>query len=240
MRIAATLCWYDEPPEYLRRIVASIAPFVDCVVAFDGAWRGFPNGRAHSSPDQVQALRDIAAEYSLELRESSFGKVWHSQTAKRTALYRAASVDADWILTLDADEEARIDDVSKLRRELSRIDREIRADAVQMRVATAPGRSGSGGRGTATAAPGVRWQPRLLRADPTLTVGPRSHRTITTDLVVIQRDRGDDPDHHHEKGKSRRATIHGISIINRTHDRSAERTAAKYAYGKARDLRGID
>lgn len=211
MRIVAAICFYDEPAEMLERTYQSARGLVDDVVALDGAWKGFP------------------AEHHA----------WESQASKRTHLYQTASIDADWILVVDADEELLIDDVSRIRQQIMRIDREKAADAINVRVAT-PGPRDAGGKDTATAPHGVRWQPRLLRADSTLTVGPHSHRTIVTDDAVIQMENVNDRALHVSRRAGRIATIHGLSLVNRTHSRSAERRAAKQAYGKARAERGID
>lgn len=211
MRIVAAICWYDEPIEILERVRESVAPLVDRIVELDGAWQGFP-----------------AAHHQ-----------WKSQAEKRTALYQKASVDADWVLVIDADEELLIDCVSGFRAGLARLDRVSKPDAVNIRVAT-PGPRNGGGGDTATAPHGVRWQRRLLRADPSLTVGPHSHRTIVTDEAVILMESDADRALHLHRRAGRIATIHGASIVNRTHSRSAERIAAKRAYGKARAERGID
>lgn len=233
MRIAAAICWYDEPIEHLRRVVASVAPLVDCIVAFDGRWESFPADR-YWVP-QVDDMREIVPPGSFVAGRDE----WESQAVKRTALYRSAASRADWVLVIDADEELLIDDVSGLRSRLARLDRAKRPDAVNVRVVTPGGRGGGGG-DTATAPHGVRWQRRLLRADPSITVGPHSHRTLTTDDAVIQMENDDDRALHISRRAGRTATIHGASIINRTHSRSAERIAAKRAYGKARAERGID
>lgn len=237
MKLAAAVCWYDEPIEHLRRVVASVAPLVDSIVAYDGAWRGFPQ-RAEAK-SQVDAMREILEDARIDhLVTDAPRGVWESQSAKRTALYRAASEDADWVLVIDADEELRCDDPQRLR-SLIRVNTHlIRPDAMMIRVAT-PG-LGKGGGDTATAPGGVRWQPRLLRADASLTVGPYSHRTITTSTAIIQCENEQDKHAHNNKHAGMIGTLHSASIINRTHARSAERIAAKIAYGKARAHRGID
>jgi hypothetical protein len=233
VRIAAAICWYDEPIEHLRRVVESVSPLVDCIVAFDGRWESFPADR-YWVP-QVDDMREIVPHGSFVAGRDE----WESQAAKRTALYRAAAARADWVLVIDADEELHVDDVSSFRNQLARIDLAKRPDAIRMRVAT-PGPRGAGGSDTATAPHGVRWQPRLLRADASLMVGPCSHRTLSTDECMIQSDGGPDHASFVSRRAGRTATIHGASIINRTHSRSAERIAAKRAYGKARAERGID
>ena len=238
MRIAAAICWYDEPIEHLERVVASVAPLVDTIVAFDGRWEGFPPDR-YWVP-QVEDMLGVMFDHGAIGRVACTPRpAWESQATKRTALYRAASELSDWVLVIDADEHLLIDDVSGLRSRLARLDRANRPDAVNVRVAT-PGGRGNGGGDTATAPHGVRWQRRLLRADPSLSVGPHSHRTITTDECVIQMENDADRALYVSRRAGRIATIHGVSIVNGTHGRSAERIAAKRAYGKARAERGID
>jgi hypothetical protein len=238
MRIAAAICWYDEPLEHLRRVVASVAPLVDRIVAFDGRWESFPPDR-YWVPQHDDMAAILGALPIDTLVHAAPRQPWPSQAAKRTALYRAASVDADWVLVIDADEALTADCVSRLRTQLAKIGSRAGADAVKLRVVT-PGAHGSGGHDTATAPQGVRYQPRLLRADTSLSVGPHSHRTITTDDAVIQMENEADRALHVSRRAGRIATIHGVSIVNGTHSRSAERIAAKQAYGKARAERGID
>lgn len=239
MRIVAAICWYDEPIESLRRVVASVAPLVSAVAAFDGRWQSFPPDR-YWVP-QEEDMRAILHEHGVPDDSGSVDgrDVWASQAAKRTRLYREASMLAEWVLVIDADEVLHIDCVSAFRERLSMIDRSKSTDALLMRVAT-PGPREAGGRDTATAPHGVRWQPRLLRADTSLTVGPHSHRTIVTDDAVIQMENAGDRALYVSRRAGRIATIHGASIVNRTHSRSAERIRAKRAYGKARAERGID
>src|SRR5690606_11327987 len=108
-----------------------------------------------------------------------------------------------------------------LRNRIDKAERHFGPNAINLRVAT-PG-VGMGGAGTATAPGGVRYQPRLLRADAFLSVGPHSHRTLTTERAVIQCDSDADAREHAAKVAGRIVTLHGASIINRTHSRSAER-----------------
>ncbi len=237
MSIAAAICWYDEPADTLQRVVASVAPLVSCVVAFDGAWLGFPHDEPHSHPRQLQALRDAARFHSLSFIDTDLGEPWISQAMKRTALYQAASEHADWILVIDADEQLEIIHPAVMRQSLARI--KSKANAMSVRVMT-PGSKRLGGGLTATAPGGSRWQPRLLRADPSIKVGPHSHRTLVTDDVLIQCGGEQDAELHADRRLAHVDKFQGMTIINHTHSRDAERIASKQAYGKARAVRGID
>ncbi len=243
MRIVAALCWYDEPAATLQRVIASVAPLVSCVVAMDGAWQGFPHNDPLSSPRQAKALRDACEANSLDLVDVSIGATLPSQAFKRSFLYREASERADWVLVIDADEQLVVENVMRLRRQLSRLARR-RLDAMNVLVSTpgpAPGRRRRAGGGlTATAPTGDRWQPRLLRADTSIMVGPHSHRTLSTNDVLIQRGNLEDADLHLGKRSARIERVQGVAIVNNTHSRSTRRIAAKRAYGKARHIRGVD
>ncbi len=240
MDIAAALCWYDEPPETLRRVVASVAPIVSCIVAMDGAWEGFPHD-SHLSPiEQSQALREACAEHSLDLHEVPVQDTLRSQSYKRSLLYQEACKRAKWVLVIDADEHLSIVNLPHLRSRLTFVARSKASDAMTMRVST-PGVDGSKGGGlTATAPSGTRWQPRLFRSNPSIAVGPYSHRTLSVGNAIIQCGSVEDLELYEDAIPARIERARGVSIINSTHSRDAQRIAAKRAYGKARHERGID
>lgn len=240
MRIAAAVCWYDEPAEHLHRLVASVSPLVDCIVAYDGPWQGFPHDSPCSPTEQHDALHSAIDGAGIpDALMASSAAAWPSQAEKRTALYQAAAERADWVLVIDADEQlASPLTPTEIRRRIAMIDRRYSPDAINVRVAT-PG-IGKGGPQAAQAPGGVRYQPRLLRSDAFLECGPHSHRTLTNERAIIQCEHPTDAAIHDDKIAGRSVTLSGVSIVNRTHDRSAERIAAKRAYAEARSQRGID
>jgi len=106
VRIAAVLCWYDEPPEFLERLACSLAGEVDLLISADGSWPLFPDGGPESPEEQRQALKEAAAAAGLTHRTVSPVPVqlWESQVQKRSILYGIAATHADWLLVVDGDE----------------------------------------------------------------------------------------------------------------------------------------
>jgi hypothetical protein len=61
VKIVAALAWYREPPEFLDRLVRSLAGLVDVLVALDGAWALFPDAEPHSTLAEGMALHEAGA-----------------------------------------------------------------------------------------------------------------------------------------------------------------------------------
>lgn len=101
MKIVACLAWYDEPIEFLDRCVRSLAGVADTLIAYDGAWSGYPGG-ACSSLEQHSVIRDAANDVAL--KGVTVAASWESQVEKRNALMRDASRYGDWLLVIDGDE----------------------------------------------------------------------------------------------------------------------------------------
>lgn len=101
--ITAAMVWYDEPVEQLTTAVQSAASLADRIVALDGAYRRFPDGRPHSPPEQAQAIREAAAASGMDCLVLTPDRLWAGGVEKRNHLFSAACVGSDWLLTLDAD-----------------------------------------------------------------------------------------------------------------------------------------
>lgn len=114
LRIAAALAWYDEPVEFLSRMVSSLVGNVDELVAFDGRWHGMPGDSDVSALEQAVELEERGSELGLKVTvirnagrtaPTTPGAIcWDSQVAKRDALMTEAGDCADWILVIDGDE----------------------------------------------------------------------------------------------------------------------------------------
>lgn len=106
--LAGALAWFDEPLDALEKTIRSLAGVIDVLVPLDGRWVGFADDQPASSPvDQRELVLDLAAELDLRFatihappRHTPFG----SQVEKRAMLYSLASIAADWVLVIDADE----------------------------------------------------------------------------------------------------------------------------------------
>lgn len=107
MKVVAALAWYQEPIEFLDRLVRSLAGVVDELVALDGRWSLFDDGAEDaflSDPDQTETIVAAAAAVALPLSFGIVDGVWPSQVAKRDALMKLAATRGDWILVVDGDE----------------------------------------------------------------------------------------------------------------------------------------
>lgn len=109
MKVIAGLCWYDESPAHLARLVTSLTGVADHLVAIDGAYLHYPQGRASSDPLQYQVLIETAYAAGLGLTIHRQSTVWYgNEVEKRNFLMRqcirAAEGPGDWILVMDGDE----------------------------------------------------------------------------------------------------------------------------------------
>lgn len=103
MKVAAALCWYAEPTEFLDRCVRSLVGLVDEVVAVDGAWRLFEGGHC-SPPEQEDAIWAAARDVDIRCRVLVPDRIWESQVEKRAKVMELAGQHADWVLVIDGDE----------------------------------------------------------------------------------------------------------------------------------------
>jgi hypothetical protein len=108
-RVVGLLSWYDEAPSWLAATVASFAPYIDALVAVDGPYAAFPhNGRAKSSPEQVEAIQRVADAVGIELIIHQPSYPWlGGEVEKRTQAFhlcQSITDDQDWIWVFDADE----------------------------------------------------------------------------------------------------------------------------------------
>jgi hypothetical protein len=102
-RLVAALAWYDEPEDFLVRLVRSLAPVCDALVAFDGRWALMPGDDDFSPQSQSETILRAAGDVGLPVWVSEMFP-WESQVEKRDALMDAAGTHGDWILVIDADE----------------------------------------------------------------------------------------------------------------------------------------
>lgn len=107
MKIYALCSWYDEHPDHLRRLVASLNGFCDVFVSLDGAYSTFPDAQAQSPCEQRRALQDAAYASGMAYKLGSGYRMWESEVAKRAALFElgrnAGATPDDWFLVMDAD-----------------------------------------------------------------------------------------------------------------------------------------
>lgn len=124
MKITAALAWWQEPIEFLERMVVSLAGVVDELVALDGAWEGVPfDGKPLSSPEEHDAIANACIAAGIAYRIPDRRAAWKSQLEKRAKLMELAGENADWILVIDGDETIGHCDIEPLRTSLELTDR---------------------------------------------------------------------------------------------------------------------
>jgi hypothetical protein len=111
MRIIAGLCWYNESPTFLAATVASLKKMdVDHVVAIDGAYMLYPQGKGHSSLQEAQTIQTIcdSLDIGYTIHTMPPQQKWRGgEVEKRNFMFQIAGLiadDGDWFLSIDADE----------------------------------------------------------------------------------------------------------------------------------------
>jgi hypothetical protein len=104
LKLIAVLSWYDEPAWALTELVTSLgAAGADSLVAVDGAYALFPEGRPQSPSEQSQAILAAAQGSGIEVVLHLPREVWFgNEIEKRT--YSLAEPEQDWIWICDGDE----------------------------------------------------------------------------------------------------------------------------------------
>lgn len=109
MRIIGLLSWYDEAPSWLAATVAAAAPMLDHLVAVDGAYALYPDGRARSEPMQAEVVMRTCDAAGIGLTLHRPQERWHgNETHKRTYAFALANAEAqpgrDWVFVIDGDD----------------------------------------------------------------------------------------------------------------------------------------
>jgi hypothetical protein len=129
MRLIALLSWYDEPTWCLTELVASLAAAgIDHLVAVDGAYLLYPEGRAQSPGEQAQAILAGAQGAGIGVSLFSGREVWFgNELEKRSFTFAAghlvAEPEVDWLWVVDADE--RIQETLGLRHALEETEHDV-------------------------------------------------------------------------------------------------------------------
>lgn len=110
MRLIALLNWYDEPVWALTELVASLAAAgADYLVAVDGAYLLYPEGRPQSPGEQAQVLLAACQGAGMGATIHVPQTVWFgNEIEKRSftfaAAHQIATPGEDWLWCVDADE----------------------------------------------------------------------------------------------------------------------------------------
>lgn len=110
MKILGLLCFYDEPPEQIASCLVGLQRAgVEHVVAVDGAYALYPDGKATSHPGQHAALDLGCLQLGLSLTLHVPRTTWvGNEVEKRTFMFQLAwgmAEDGDWFFVMDADQE---------------------------------------------------------------------------------------------------------------------------------------
>lgn len=109
MRIVGLLSWYQESPAMLATAVTTAAPFLDHLVAVDGAYSFFPDAQGQSPLEQATTIRDAALAHNLGLTLHQPREPWReNEVEKRSFMFHLAesvTEPTDWYYIIDADEQ---------------------------------------------------------------------------------------------------------------------------------------
>jgi len=110
VKLVGILSWYDEPSWCLAELVSSVAAAgCDALVAVDGAYMLFPDGRGQSPAEQAQVIQATAQGAGMEVlmhvpRERWFGNEIEKRSFAFELAHQIAVPEEDWLWILDADE----------------------------------------------------------------------------------------------------------------------------------------
>lgn len=109
MRVVGLLSWYEESPQWLAEMIASLPKAgISHLIALDGAYGLFPGGTPTSDLTNVQAIQASCEAHGLTYSIHQPEEVWEgNEVEKRSALFELAeqvTTEDDWLFVMDADE----------------------------------------------------------------------------------------------------------------------------------------
>jgi len=214
MRVHALLAWYDETPADLTRAVLSCEGIADHVVALDGRYQLYaPERSPSSSPDQAEAIRAACALIGVACTIHTPTTPWASEGHKRTAMFQIATtlgtINDDWVIPIDADEEFVGDPVA-LRAALRNTQQLVLGlyyKTPKPEVVTDEMHAGTDMRSL--------WQGRVLRLVPGLRVKPSTHWHFLCDAGSL---------------RQYEANVTAIHVLHHTAARATDRVSEKAEY----------
>lgn len=106
-RCTALYSFYDEPIDMIAASVAALGGVVDHLVAVDGAYMLFPDGKAHSDPQTVKVIEEICRGLRIGFTVHIPSHVWSgNEVQKRNHMVRLAEPvtrEDGWYFAVDAD-----------------------------------------------------------------------------------------------------------------------------------------
>jgi hypothetical protein len=108
VQIVALLSWYDERPSWLAGLTASLAGMADHIIAVDGAYGLYPQGKGGSPAEQAEAIRETARGVGMGCTIHEPRHAWPgNEVEKRDFMFRAGEQITDpddWYFIIDGDE----------------------------------------------------------------------------------------------------------------------------------------
>lgn len=104
------MIWFDEDPRWLAASVAAFAKLCDHVIAVDGAYFAYPEGRPASGGDQAESIISAARSAGIGCTVHVPQTVWMGNEPEKRSCYTKIACALgtpyeDWLLVLDGDEE---------------------------------------------------------------------------------------------------------------------------------------
>lgn len=129
MRIFGVFNFYDESPSWLGTAISGLGRLCDHIVAIDGAYALYPEGKPKSSPDQIEAILHGAEVHgsAITLHQPD-ERWWGNEVEKRNKFFDiigAFAEDGDWLVIFDADCHVQHCQPDSVRHELANTDCEV-------------------------------------------------------------------------------------------------------------------
>lgn len=216
------MSFYEDDPRWLREAIASLTPLApDLLVAVDGAYEAFPDGKNTSSPDRHAAILEAAIAHDMEVLLHVPTRTWvGSEVGKRSAMLDLALSRAkpdDWLCVFDTDYclDCPID--------ARQIMDNTTIDAIE--VGIFEGRLPDG-------TPSTYKLRMLMRATPGMKMADNHYTYVL-------------PDGREHKILSKDSTVEALDmpeleVWHRKYERSAERLERQRVYYEKRDTRGME
>jgi hypothetical protein len=243
MKLYGLISWYDEAPSWLSACVASLAKVgCDHIVALDGAYAFYPEGKPRSGPEQAEAIYRTAEGAGMGCTIHAPSEVWlGNEVEKRSKLFEIAEVisepHVDWWFVMDADQVVVDPDPSTLKPRLEATDLDVaetmfeeRMDPYATKLKAETARKTHWNRTTQFT---VR---NLFRALPQLRLDTNhfTYRTADGRRLWGNATMGE------AAGLEHALILHDVRIEHRTWFRDKARHDSQYTYYRRREELGIE
>jgi hypothetical protein len=215
MKVVGLLAWYDEPAIWLREAVSFAAKFCDHVVAVDGAYALYPDGRAQSDLEQAEAILHAAHAADIGCTIHRPHDVWlGNQIEKRNVMFELGrQTGADWFFVFDADD-MLVHMPADARERLERADEDVAVYTLG----------------------GHRYHRGLFRALPKLRVEDAHYHYLAERDGETVHLRGDEQAHRLEPFLN----LTDLRVAHRRTARSSERLASSAAYRRLIEAQALE